>query len=57
MYLLLLKRNLRWLKNKNNDSVISCITHTEDVQLWHTTDALPYIIIPRDTVGKAMHVS
>jgi len=52
-----LKSNLRWLKNKNDDSIISCVTHTEDVQLWHTTDSSPYSIIPRDTISSSMNVS
>jgi len=52
-----LKANLRWFKNKNDDSIISCVTHTEDVQLWHTTDSSPYSIIPRDTISSSMNVS
>lgn len=51
------KANLRWFKNKNDDSIISCVTHTEDVQLWHTTDSTPYSIIPRDTISNSMNVS
>lgn len=47
---------LRWFKNKNEDSIISCVTHTEDVQLWHTTDSSPYSIIPRDTISSSMNV-
>lgn len=54
---MIFKSNLRWLKNKNEDTIISCITHTEDLQLWHTTDSSPYITIPRDTISQSMNVS
>ncbi|VVC35687.1 WD40/YVTN repeat-like-containing domain,WD40 repeat, conserved site,WD40 repeat,WD40-repeat-containing [Cinara cedri] len=48
--------NLKWLKSKNGDSVISCITNTEDVQLWYTTDSSPYITISRDTISNSMNL-
>ncbi|XP_027854042.2 WD repeat-containing protein 89 [Aphis gossypii] len=47
---------LSWFKNKNDDSIISCVTHTEDVQLWHTTDSSPYSIIPRETISSSMNI-
>lgn len=47
---------LNWMKSKNGDLVISCITNTEDVQLWHTTDSSPYITIPRDIINSSMNV-
>lgn len=49
--------NLRWLKNKNEDSIISCITHTEDVQLWHTTDSSPYVSILRQKISSSMNIT
>lgn len=48
--------SLKWLKNENQDSVISCITHTEDLQLWYTTGSSPYIIISRDTISNSMNI-
>ncbi|XP_050419901.1 WD repeat-containing protein 89 [Adelges cooleyi] len=47
---------LNWLKDENEDWIISCVTHTEDLQLWHTTDSEPFTTVPRDTISKSMNI-
>lgn len=54
---LFLKQFLKWLKNKNGDSIISCITHSEDFQLWNLDDSSPYLTISRNTISRSMSVS
>ncbi|XP_050538555.1 WD repeat-containing protein 89 [Daktulosphaira vitifoliae] len=47
---------LNWLKDKCEDWIFSCITHTEDLQLWHTTDSKPCISILRNAISKSMNI-
>ncbi|KAJ9591811.1 hypothetical protein L9F63_001628, partial [Diploptera punctata] len=43
---------LKWLPAESKTDVLSCITHTQDLQLWQSDGAAPFLQFNRETVGS-----
>ncbi|KAF7271830.1 WD repeat-containing protein 89 [Rhynchophorus ferrugineus] len=43
--------NLQWF-SENRENKISCVTSTNELQLWSTVDAEPYKLFSRDDISK-----
>lgn len=41
---------ISWLSLDRNDDIVSCITHSQDLQLWHHDDASPFMQFGRDSI-------
>ncbi|PSN36389.1 WD repeat-containing protein 89 [Blattella germanica] len=45
---------IHWFAHGDGDHSLSCITHTQDLQLWRLDGAAPYLRFDRESISKSM---
>ena len=53
---LYLQEKICWFVEENTNDILSCITHTEDLQLWTSDGVSPFLQFSRDKICHSMQV-
>lgn len=51
------QEKIGWFVQENSSDMLSCITHTENLQLWTSDGAYPFLQFSRDKICHAMQVT